>query len=332
VHDASVVICTYSAERWGELADAVASAQAQSPAPLEVIVVVDHNAPLYDRVCRELPGVVAMPNAEPRGLSGARNSGIAVARGELIVFLDDDAAAEPGWLAALCEPYADPRVLGVGGAILPRWDQAGARWFPAEFNWVVGCSYAGLPRRPAPVRNLIGCNMSFRAEPLRALGGFRHEIGRVGTRPLGCEETELCIRLSQRWPGSLLIHQPRAVVRHHVPAARTSWRYFRRRCYAEGLSKARVTRLVGAQAGLASERRHAAAVLPAATLRALAAGLQGDRAGFTRAGAIVAGLTITTAGYFAGAAVERLARHGRPEPAGSVALSPAAPARSGGRP
>ncbi len=331
MHDISVVICTYSFERWDELAAAVASAQAQLPAPRDVIVVVDHNAALYERVCRELPGVVAIPNGEQRGLSGARNSGIAMARGELIAFLDDDAAAEPGWLAALSEPYEDPRVLGVGGTILPRWEQADARWFPAEFNWVVGCSYAGLPRRPAPVRNLIGCNMSFRAEPLRALGGFRHEIGRVGTRPLGCEETELCIRLAQRWPGSLLIHQPRAVVRHHVPAERTSWRYFRRRCYAEGLSKARVTRLVGAQAGLASERRHAAAVLPAATLRALSDGVQGDPAGFARAGAIVAGLTITTAGYLAGAAAERLAQRGRPEPLGTVSLPPAEPARSGGR-
>jgi len=254
-----------------------------------------------------------------------------VARGELIAFLDDDAEAEPGWLAALCEPYDDPRVLGVGGAILPRWEHADTRWFPAEFNWVVGCSYAGLPQRPAPVRNLIGCNMSFRAEPLRALGGFRHEIGRVGTRPLGCEETELCIRLAQRWPGSLLIHQPRAVVRHHVPAGRTSWRYFRSRCYAEGLSKARVTRLVGARAGLASERRHAAAVLPAATLRALSAGVLGDPAGFARAGAIVAGFTITTAGYLVGAAAERLAQRGRPEPLGTVSLPPAEPARSGGR-
>lgn len=332
MHDASVVICTYSAERWEQLLAAVRSALTQAPAAREVIVVVDHNDALLDRVYRELPQVVTVANSEQRGLSGARNSGIAVARGELIAFLDDDAEAEPGWLAALGEPYSSPGVLGVGGAILPRWEQAGARWFPDEFNWVVGCSYAGLPRRPAPVRNLIGCNMSFRAEPLRALGGFRHEIGRVGTRPLGCEETELCIRLAQRWPGSLLIHQPRAVVRHHVPAERTSWRYFRRRCYAEGLSKARVTRLVGAQDGLASERRHAAAVLPAATLRALSDGVQGDAAGFARAGAIVAGLTITTAGYLAGATAARLARERRPEPAGSVALPPAATERSGGRP
>lgn len=331
MRDLSVVICTYSAERWDQLLAAAGSVRGQQPAARELIVVVDHNVELLDRVCSELPEAVVIANSERRGLSGARNSGIAVARGELIAFLDDDAVAEPGWLAALAEPYDDPRVMGVGGAILPRWEQADARWFPAEFNWVVGCSYAGLPLRPAPVRNLIGCNMSFRAEPLRALGGFRHEIGRVGERPLGCEETELCIRLLQRWPGSLLIHQPRAAVRHQVPAARTSWRYFRQRCYAEGLSKARVTRLVGARAGLASERRHATAVLPAATLRALSHGVKGDRAGFARAGAIVAGLTITSAGYLAGAAAERLARRGRPEPLGTASLPPVGPAPSGGR-
>jgi len=323
----SVVICTYSEERWDQLVAAVASAQAQRAPAGEVIVVVDHNASLYEQVCRELAGVVAVTNTEQRGLSGARNCGIAVAQGEIVAFLDDDAVADADWLAYLGKPFAEARVLGVGGAIEPLWEVEQVRWFPAEFRWVMGCSYAGLPLRPAPVRNLIGCNMSFRAEALRALGGFRHEIGRVGTRPLGCEETELCIRLAQRWPGSLLLYEPRAVVQHRVPATRTTWRYFRQRCYAEGLSKARVSRLVRAQAGLASERRQAAAVLPVATLRAVSHGVgQRDGAAFARAGAIVAGLAFTTAGYLSGAAAERLARRARPEPLGAVSLPIATPA------
>ena len=62
---------------------------------------------------------------------------------------------------------------------------------PREFNWVVGCTHRGMPSTTAPVRNLIGCNMSFRREVFSRIGGFRDQIGRVGARPSGCDETEL---------------------------------------------------------------------------------------------------------------------------------------------
>src|SRR5215208_5576205 len=86
---ASVVICAYTEDRWNDLAVAVRSALMQDPQPAEVIVVSDHNARLLDRVRRELPDAVAVPNHEQKGLSGARNSGVAVARGDVIAFLDD---------------------------------------------------------------------------------------------------------------------------------------------------------------------------------------------------------------------------------------------------
>src|ERR671916_1614480 len=100
-YSASVVICAYTEERWQDLAAAVASALRQQPPPVEVIVACDHNPALLARSRRELAGAVPVANVEERGLSGARNSGLAAARGDVIVFLDDDAEAAPGWLAAL---------------------------------------------------------------------------------------------------------------------------------------------------------------------------------------------------------------------------------------
>jgi len=130
----------------------------------------------------------------------------------------------------------------------------------------------------------------------------------VGTRPIGCEETELCIRLRKRWPDALLLYEPRARVSHKVPVARTRWSYFRSRCYSEGLSKALVSRLVGAGDGLASERSYTLRTLPAGVARGLRAALS-DRSlhGISRAGAIVAGLSVTTAGYVVGTVSQRLA-------------------------
>jgi len=298
--DISVVMCAYTEDRWDDLCAAVASLRQQQLPAREIIVVVDHNPALFERTRTSIPDVVVCENYEPRGLSGARNSGIALARGEIVAFIDEDAIAAPDWLVRLADGYRDARVVGVGGAIEPLWLSGRPDWFPQEFDWVVGCTYQGMPSAAAPVRNLIGCNMSFRREVFTAVGGFRSGIGRVGTLPVGCEETELCIRVRQHWPDRLMLYDPRVRVQHRVPTSRGRWAYFRSRCYAEGISKALVSRFVGSQDALSSERAYTMRTLPLGVARGLAAALQRDLAGPARAAAIVAGLAFTTAGYLRG--------------------------------
>lgn len=297
---ASVIMCAYTEERWNDLVDAVASIDAQTTAPKELILVIDHNPRLFERARDQFPQALVVENHEEKGLSGARNSGIAAASGEIVAFMDEDAVAEPDWLECLLEGYTGPEVMGVGGAINPLWMAGRPAWFPDEFDWVVGCTYRGMPKRTAPVRNLIGANMSVRREVLEALGGFRTGLGRVNTLPLGCEETELCIRALQRWPEGSFIYNPAARVGHHVPAKRGTLGYFVSRCYAEGISKAAVARLVGAGDGLSSERQYTLRTLPAGVLRGIKNGLSGHIAGLGRSTAILTGLGITGLGYLAG--------------------------------
>ena len=297
----SVIVCAYTELRWDDMLYAVDSLRAQTHPASEIILVIDHNSTLHERAQVQFPDLTVVTNTEKRGLSGARNSGIAVAHGDIIAFMDEDAVADPEWLSHLDAGFLDPKVLGVGGAIIPWWIAKQPAWFPEEFNWVVGCTYRGMPEIASPVRNLIGCNMAFRSEVFSQAGGFRSEIGRVGTFPAGCEETELCIRASQILPGRLFLFEPRAQVHHRVPAARTNLRYFTDRCYAEGLSKALVSRLVGAQDGLSSERSYTFKTLPRGALRGLKdAFVRGKWSGFGRAVAIILGLGFTTAGYLAG--------------------------------
>jgi GT2 family glycosyltransferase len=293
----SVVVCAYSDVRWNDLVEAVASLQRQHRQPAEIIVVVDHNPALLEQARAQFPGVTVIENTGPRGLSGARNSGLAVAGSDVIAFMDEDATADPEWLEELAAAYADPGVLGAGGAILPLWQNGRPDWFPAEFDWVVGCTYRGMPQAGAPVRNLIGCNMSFRRHVFGEAGGFRPGIGRIGTLPVGCEETELCIRVRQTWPEGALVYVPAAIVQHRVPATRATWSYFRSRCYAEGISKALVTQYVGAQDGLSSERAYTLRTLPAGVLRGLGAALRGDGQGLRRSAAIAGGFVLTALGY-----------------------------------
>ncbi len=298
VSDISVIICTHTEERWHLLVEAVASVKQQTQAPREIIVVIDHNESLWQRAQACLPGVTVVENTDVHGLSGARNSGIAVAQGQILAFLDDDAVATPDWLALLSQCYVEPRVLGSGGAIIPHWEQEKPSWFPEEFCWVVGCTYRGMPCTDAVLRNLIGANMSLRRAVFDAVGGFRSDIGRIGSRPVGCEETELCIRARQHWQQGCFCYQPAAVVFHHVSLVRVSWRYFCARCYAEGLSKALVTSSVGLRDGLASEHFYVLHVLPVAILRGLGDTLwRHDFSGLARAGAILVGLALTSMGY-----------------------------------
>lgn len=293
----SVVVCAYADERRRALLDALHSLRIQKPGPCEVIVVVDHNPTLLDWVHRHAPDVTVVENEQERGLAGARNSGVRTAVGDVVAFLDDDARATPGWIECLSRAYRDPRVIGAGGAVLPVFETGRPRWLPREFEWVVGCSYRGLPQSRSPVRNLIGCNMSFRRDALDRAGGFSCGLGRVGADRVGCEETELCIRLRRQDPDGVLLYDPAARVRHRVPHARARLGYFVSRCHAEGFSKAEVARRCGLSRALETERAYTRRTLPAGVRDGLVAFLRGDPAGLARAGVIVLGLSATASGF-----------------------------------
>lgn len=292
----SVVICAYTERRWDDLVAAVASVREQTVPPDEIIVVIDCNTDLAERAAAEFLGITVAENTGKRGLSGARNTAIDLAKGDVIAFLDDDAVAAPDWLAQLLDGYCDARVLAVGGAARPRWP-SGARpaLLPGELDWVVGCTYIGQPTADTPVRNLMGCNMSFRREAFLLAGRFAEDLGRVGRTPLGCEETELCIRLRQASPGSVILFRPEALVYHRVTPDRLTWSYLGRRGWGEGVSKAQVSRAVGADAALATERDYLRKVIPAAVAREL---LRGSVPGVLALGAVV---SATAAGYLRGA-------------------------------
>jgi glycosyltransferase involved in cell wall biosynthesis len=294
----SVIICAYTLERWDDICRAVRSVEQQDPAPLEVILVSDRNDELLARATRELPGVVAIPNTLSPGLSGARNSGVAIARADVVAFLDDDAAAEPGWAAQLLATYrTGPQVLGVAGSVRPDWRRPRPGWFPDEFLWVVGCSYRGLPTSLAPVRNGIGANMSFRRSVFDEVGGFDANVGRFGADAAGCEETEFSIRVRQANPAGVVLMEPLAVCVHTVGPERTQRSYYRRRCSAEGRSKALVSKLAGSDAALSSEREYVRKVLPSGVVRGIGEALRGRPAGLARSWAIIEGFGLTALSY-----------------------------------
>lgn len=312
----SVIVPAWNSERRDELGRCLRAIAAQTAPPTETIVVVDHNPELLDWVRHSFTAVEAVANRYERGVVGARNTGVEAARGDVIVLTDDDTEAKPTWIERLVAPFEDPSVVGVTGELVPLWADAQPGWFPPEFYWVFGCSYIGLPERIAPVRNPIAANMAVRGEALREIGGFQQGVAPRELRYRGTviagghalEDTELGIRIGQRWPEMTWLYHPHATVRHAVGPKQSTLGYLMRRSFEEGASKAQLAHAIGTQEGLSSERRYVAVVLPLGVVRGLRATLRGDLSGLLRSAAIVVGLVASGIGFLSGS----LARPPRP--------------------
>lgn len=298
------------------LRSCVSSILEQEIAPLEVIVVVNDNPELEVQLKEEYRGddLVRIVTAAPRGVAIARSKGLESARGDVIVFADDDAKPEGGWLAHLLREMADPDVIMTAGAIDATWLTGRPRWFPDEFLWVVGCSYAGLPSKTGEVRNPFAASMALRKDVSRAVGAFSEALGRNGDDGMGCEETEYAIRAKKFFPQGRILYVPDARMEHFILPERTTWRYFVRRCWKEGVAKSALISLVGADPALNSERRYVRKVLVPGVLRRVWRPRQ-----WSQLVAIVVGLAATSLGLI----VDRI-RH----PRRSSDRTVAAPARA----
>ena len=254
----SVIVCCYTEKRLNDTLEAVTSVRGQVLPPEEIILVVDNNRRLHERLLRELgQSALVVLNDGTCGVSASRNAGVKLARGDLVAFLDDDAVAEPEWLVRLTGPFRDPDVIAVGGRAVLRWAKGRPSWFPEELDWTVGGSLNWLPVEPAIIRNPHGFNMCFRREVFGAVGGFATEIGGVREVPRSGEEADLCLRIGRQWPTSRVVWEPRAVVVHKVPASKARFSVILRRTYCEGLCKNWVHHSVPASAkesALSTER------------------------------------------------------------------------------
>jgi len=303
----SVVTAAFAMERWDNLQEAVASVRVQTMRALEMIVVIDHNQALLHRAQRELEGVIVLPNAGSKGASGARNTGVAASHGEVVAFLDDDVVASPTWLESLLHHFADPDVVGVGGSMAPLWAGGRPRWFPHEFDWVVGASYRGMPEEATRVRNVWSCNMAIPRRTFDSIEGFREHFGKVGGRSRP-EDTDLCLRAAAAHPGGTWIYEPAAIAGHRVPLRRTTVGFFLRRCLNEGSGKAALAALNGARESTSAERQYTRRVLPEGILRGVRDTVRGEVSGTLRSLAIAVGLSCAVAGFLAGRAAGILQR------------------------
>jgi len=262
----SAVVCTYSLDNYPNLVEAVDSLLAQTHREMEVIIAVDGNAELYERVLAHYSGNKAVKTVllkENVGVSGARNAGISVARGDVIAFIDDDAVADKGWVENLLTTYRDFDAAAVGGKILPVWLGGKPDYLPEELYWLAGITHEGFAEeKVVEVRNTFGPNMSFKREVFDKIGFFNENLGFAQKRApsIQAEEPEFALRMRRKL-GKGVIYNPKAIVYHKIPPSKVKVRLLLKRAFYQGYSKALLRKLnISADSG-ATEKAYLKALL-----------------------------------------------------------------------
>lgn len=236
---ASIIIPTYS--RASYLRDAVESLRQQVFNGEFEIIVVDNAS------SRELQAYVASLNkkrqpivhyvAEIRpGLHNARHSGARAAQSEILVYVDDDILAHPGWIKAILLPYQDPSVACVGGRVIPHWEAALPSWLSEFPPSIYSLLDHGDEERELPEGDYIyGCNFSIRKQVLYEVGGFNPDG--FGARKLIWYrgDGECGLQRKVRAAGKKVVYTPAAVIEHRIPARRLSLEYLYRRAFDAGI-------------------------------------------------------------------------------------------------
>lgn len=236
----SVVVCTYSMDRYPSFSEAVESVLAQSYEPIEVVLVVDGNEEVFARVEEDfgdVENVVLHCNEENRGISYSRTKGAKIATGDVVAMIDDDATAEPDWIEKLVRTYEEnPDAVAVGGNVVPDWVADKPDFFPSEFYWLVGCDERGFGRHMEEVRNTYGSNISYKRDVFLDVGGYDENTGRKGDRHIQAHEAPVCIRIYEK-TGKRVIYNKRARVHHKLFEYRTEPRWLVFRSFWQGYSK-----------------------------------------------------------------------------------------------
>lgn len=235
----TVAICTY--KRYPLLRELVRSLKNQTLTQANYqVLVVDNNDDASEReqFANEVDGwhglevIVSLPP----GLSRARNVAMEKCKTEYIVFIDDDAFPDPGWLDALLNGFEKSSASVLAGPIVPVWPKPRPDWLPEKY---VACltilDHGPEDRFLSEYEFAYGTNMAFKTSALREVGGFNAALGRTGSRTLISDE-EIEVQIALRARGHKTFYASGATVSHRVHENRLNRNYFRARMAWQAVS------------------------------------------------------------------------------------------------
>ncbi len=257
----SVIVCTHSLDNYQNLVEALDSLLEQTHREMEIIIVVDGNEELHERIVRDYgsqSNIKILATEESRGAFGAGNVGVEAARGDIIALMDDDAVAERSWVENLVDTYEKFDAISVGGKILPIWVSGKPDYFPEELYWLVGVIHEGFAEEGiSEVRNAFGPNMSFKRAVFEKVGLFNEKLGfaKSGTSYMQGAEPEFALRMRQKL-GKGVMYNPEAVVYHKIPPSKVKVKMLLKRSFYQGYSKALLRKVTPSADPIATERSY----------------------------------------------------------------------------
>lgn len=228
----SVVVCTYNrAELLPACLDSLVN-QTLDKSLYEVIVVDNKSS---DATYQLATGMAAtQPNffvfIEPKqGVSHARNKGWEVARGDYVLYIDDDAKAMPDWCERILQAFetVTPKPVAVGGSIHPFYGVPPPDWFADEFECRTWGTEPGFLQLPRARYGFSGSNMAICRSIFTVFGGFHAGFGPKGEKFALGEESQFFMRIYNENPW--FWYDPEIKVLHWTPARnmKVSYRFWR---------------------------------------------------------------------------------------------------------
>lgn len=234
----SIIINGHTMDRRHDMLEAITDLREnQTHNKIEIIPVIDNNLSLKNWLDERIEEEIYLTETQS-GCPGTRNLGASHASGDLLVFMDDDAIADPMWIENLVTGM-EKRDHMVGGPIDPMWMNERPIWFPNEFFWLIGCTPDGFAEDKELIRNTFGSNLGIRRETFEEVGGFGGMMGRVGDEQGQGGETELCRRIREK-TGRGVRYIEDAQVYHRIYEYRTDPQWLLGRCFGQGKSKAKM--------------------------------------------------------------------------------------------
>jgi len=204
----------------------------------EVLVIDNNSRDATAAVVAEFAGADPAPRhvSEPRqGLDHARNRALAEARGEIIVFADDDILVEPDWLRQLTAPLlADwgQKIGAVGGEVVPVFPDGLPPWVA---EWHAPLAFRADAGPLPPHQTPMGANLAFPRRVFARVSTFAVTLDRAGRSYFSGGDTDMIRRV--RATGLEVWFAPAARVRHQMPASRTTFRYAARHAFDSARSR-----------------------------------------------------------------------------------------------
>ena len=236
----SVVVSTYSLDRYNDLIDLLDGLNEQTCKSFEVIVVIDKNKELFDKISKyiEVKAIIntnVIFNPKNNGLSYSRNIGVENSKGSIVAFIDDDAVPSINWVKSIIETFNEDDEIGaVTGEVVPLWEFKEMSWFPKELFWIISCSFEPISSPKMEVASGFGVNMAFRRKLVVNLGMFNTSLGINGSKWQGGEDSDMFLRI--REVGKKVMFNSETRVFHKVYAHRIYLKNVLKRAFNGGSS------------------------------------------------------------------------------------------------